>query len=33
MLSTINAGLRGIKDSGQYQQIIDTHMTRVWAEF
>ncbi len=33
MLETINAGLRGIKQDGTYQQIIDTHMTRIWAGF
>lgn len=33
MVATINAGLRGIKANGTYQQIIDTHMTRVWSEF
>lgn len=33
MLQTINAGLRGIKENGAYQKIVDTHMTRVWAEF
>ncbi|QIE46741.1 transporter substrate-binding domain-containing protein [Pseudohalocynthiibacter aestuariivivens] len=33
MLATINAGLRGIKENGTYQSIIDTHMTRIWAEF
>jgi len=33
MLETINAGLRGIKDDGTYQAIIDRHMTRVWAGF
>lgn len=33
MLATINGGLREIKSNGVYQQIIDTHMTRVWAEF
>ena len=33
MLAEINAGLRGIKENGVYQKIIDTHMARVWAEF
>lgn len=33
MLDTINAGLRGIKQDGTYQSIIDTHMTRIWAGF
>lgn len=33
MLATINAGLRGIKEDGTYQSIIDAHMTRIWAEF
>ena len=26
MVATINAGLRGIKANGTYQQIIDTHI-------
>lgn len=33
LLSLINGGLRGIKASGEYQRIIDAHMTRIWAEF
>ncbi|MBZ8118585.1 transporter substrate-binding domain-containing protein [Roseovarius sp. LXJ103] len=33
LLETINAGLRGIKQDGTYQQIIDAHMTRIWDGF
>lgn len=33
LLTMINEGLRAIKQNGVYQHIIDTHMTRVWAEF
>lgn len=33
MLKTINAGLSDIKDNGTYQQVIDTHMTQIWAAF
>ena len=33
MLETINAGLRGIKDDGKYQAIIEDHMARIWADF
>ncbi len=32
LLALINKGLRAIKDSGEYQRIIDSHMTRIWAE-
>lgn len=33
VLDSFNQGLRAIKDSGQYQQIIERHMTRIWAGF
>ncbi|HGG06562.1 MAG TPA: transporter substrate-binding domain-containing protein [Aliiroseovarius sp.] len=33
LLAMINRGLRGIKDNGDYQRIIDGHMTRIWSEF
>lgn len=33
MLDTINEGLRGIREDGTFQQIIDAHLSRVWAEF
>ncbi len=33
MLGLINAGLTGLKDSGDYQKIIDSHMTRIWESF
>ncbi len=33
MLGLINAGLSGLKDSGDYQKIIDSHMTRIWESF
>lgn len=33
MLSLINAGLSSIKASGDYQRIIDSHMTRIWEDF
>ncbi len=32
LLALINKGLRAIKDNGEYQRIIDTHMTRIWSE-
>ncbi|KIC50746.1 transporter substrate-binding domain-containing protein [Tateyamaria sp. ANG-S1] len=33
LLSTINGGLDAIKLSGAYQQVIDRHMSKIWAEF
>ncbi len=33
LLNTINTGLADIKSSGQYQQIIDRHMSVIWAGF
>lgn len=33
LLSTINGGLDAIKASGAYQQVIDRHMTKIWADF
>lgn len=33
MLEIINGGLRGINDNGSFQRIVDTHLTRIWAEY
>ncbi len=33
LIAMINRGLRDIKVSGEYQKIIDSHMTRIWSEF
>lgn len=33
MLALINTGLATIKASGEYQRILDTHMSRIWSEF
>ena len=33
MLAMINDGLRGIRAKGAYQNIIEDHMARIWAEF
>ncbi len=33
LLDTINAGLRDIKKSGEYQTVIDKHMEQIWADF
>ena len=33
LLAMINTGLRGIRDNGTYQKIIEDHMARIWAEF
>lgn len=33
LISTINGGLDAIKLSGAYQQVIDRHMTKIWADF
>lgn len=32
LLKLVNEGLHGIKDNGAYQQVIDTHMSRIWEE-
>lgn len=33
MISMVNDGLEGIRESGDYQRIVDEHMTRIWASF
>ncbi|MEM7439886.1 MAG: transporter substrate-binding domain-containing protein [Pseudomonadota bacterium] len=33
LISLVNESLAGIKDSGEYQKIIDTHMTKIWENF
>ncbi|MGR3492631.1 MAG: peptidoglycan-binding protein LysM [Shimia sp.] len=33
LMGLINDGIAGIRASGEYQRIIDTHMARIWAEF
>ena len=33
VIGSFNDGLRAIKASGEYQQIVERHMTRVWAGF
>ena len=33
MLAMINDGLRGAREKGTYQNIIEDHMARIWAEF
>ena len=33
LMSLVNDGLSEIKANGQYQRIIDEHMTRIWASF
>ncbi|MGB7244790.1 MAG: transporter substrate-binding domain-containing protein [Sulfitobacter sp.] len=33
LLDHINSGLRAIKDNGQYQAIVDRHMSNIWAGF
>ncbi|WP_299045435.1 transporter substrate-binding domain-containing protein [uncultured Tateyamaria sp.] len=33
LISTINGGLDAIKLSGAYQQVIDRHMSNIWADF
>ncbi|MEX0371052.1 MAG: transporter substrate-binding domain-containing protein [Tateyamaria sp.] len=33
LISTINGGLDAIKLSGAYQQVIDRHMSKIWADF
>lgn len=33
LMTMVNDGLQTIKDNGEYQRVIDEHMTRIWAEF
>jgi polar amino acid transport system substrate-binding protein len=33
LLETINGGLAAIKSDGRYQQIVDAHMSTIWAGF
>lgn len=33
LMSMVNEGLVEIRQNGRYQQAIDEHMTRIWAEF
>jgi len=33
IIALFNRGLAGIKSDGTYQQIMDNHMTRIWAGF
>lgn len=33
LLETVNSGLQRIQGSGQYQAIVNTHMSRIWADF
>jgi polar amino acid transport system substrate-binding protein len=33
LISTINDGLTVTKQTGQYQQVIDRHLTTIWADF
>jgi polar amino acid transport system substrate-binding protein len=33
LLALINGGLQDIKASGEYQKIIDTHLSRIWTDF
>jgi len=33
ILAEFNKGLKMIKESGEYQRIIDEHMTRIWTDF
>ncbi|MEL7114766.1 MAG: transporter substrate-binding domain-containing protein [Pseudomonadota bacterium] len=33
MLAMINDGLRDIRTNGEYQDIIEDHMARIWADF
>lgn len=33
LLGLVNEGLRGIRDNGKYQSIIEDHLARVWAGF
>ena len=33
LIAIMDDGLRKIKENGQYQKIIDVHMSRIWSEF
>lgn len=33
LLTTINSGLSGIKASGQYGEIVNRHMSQIWASY
>lgn len=33
LLAEFNKGLKMIKETGEYQRIIDEHMTRIWSDF
>ena len=33
LISIVNEGLAQIRESGEYQRIVDEHMTRIWAAF
>ncbi|MEM6478504.1 MAG: transporter substrate-binding domain-containing protein [Pseudomonadota bacterium] len=33
LMALVNDGLAEIKESGEYQRVIDEHMTRIWASF
>ncbi|MEO9897047.1 MAG: transporter substrate-binding domain-containing protein [Paracoccaceae bacterium] len=33
LLEMVNAGLQTVKDNGEYQNIVDRHMTRIWSAF
>jgi len=33
LLKTIDKGIQGIRASGRYQEIVEDHMTRIWAGF
>ncbi|WP_420011092.1 hypothetical protein [Tateyamaria sp.] len=33
LLATVNDGLERIQASGEYQSIVNAHMSRIWADF
>ena len=33
VIEIFNNGLQEIKDAGDYQSIVDRHMTNIWADF
>ncbi|MEM9436552.1 MAG: transporter substrate-binding domain-containing protein [Pseudomonadota bacterium] len=33
LMALVNEGLEEIKENGEYQKVIDEHMTRIWAAF
>ncbi|MCZ4354272.1 transporter substrate-binding domain-containing protein [Roseovarius aestuarii] len=33
LLNLINAGLRGLREDGEFQAIVDAHLTRFWEEY